>query len=45
MKVIVTGSSGGIGKAVSNRFISLGHFVYGFDIKPSAINNTLFLFA
>ncbi|MBR2525244.1 SDR family oxidoreductase [bacterium] len=42
MKVIVTGSSGGIGKAVSNRFISLGHFVYGFDIKQSAINNDLY---
>ncbi len=42
MKVIVTGSSGGIGKAVSNRFISLGHFVYGFDIKPSAIMDDLY---
>lgn len=42
MKVIVTGSSGGIGKAVSNRFISLGHFVYGFDIQPSAITDNLY---
>lgn len=42
MKVIVTGSSGGIGKAVSNRFISLGHFVYGIDVKPSKIENSLY---
>lgn len=39
MKIIVTGSSGGIGKAVSNRFISLGHFVYGLDVRPSVITN------
>jgi len=39
MKVIVTGSSGGIGQAVSKRFLAEGHSVYGFDIKKSVIDN------
>jgi len=40
MKVIITGSSGGIGQAVSKRFLAVGHTVYGFDIKKSAINHS-----
>ena len=39
MKIIVTGSSGGIGTAVCRRFISLGHTVYGLDISPAAIKD------
>lgn len=39
MKVIITGSSGGIGKAVTERFISLGHEVYGIDIRPAAVED------
>ena len=42
MKIIVTGSSGGIGKAVSSRFISLGHFVYGIDVRSSEIKDSLY---
>ena len=40
MKIIITGSSSGIGKAVSERFLSLGHEVYGIDVMPSAIDHT-----
>ncbi len=39
MKVIITGSSGGIGSAVSERFLSLGHTVCGIDMRPSAIDH------
>lgn len=39
MKILITGSSGGIGKAVSERFLSLGHEVYGIDIKKSEIDD------
>ncbi len=39
MKIIITGASGGIGKAVAERFLSLGHEVYGIDTAPSAIEN------
>ncbi len=37
MRVIITGASGGIGSAVSRRFLSLGHTVYGIDIQPAAV--------
>ncbi|MCR5261008.1 MAG: SDR family oxidoreductase [Candidatus Gastranaerophilales bacterium] len=40
MKVIVTGSSGGIGQAVAKRFLAAGHSVYGFDIKQAEINHS-----
>lgn len=36
MKIIITGASGGIGKAVSERFLSLGFGVYGIDVAPAA---------
>ena len=37
MKVIVTGSAGGIGAAVCSRFLSLGHTVVGIDVRPAVI--------
>lgn len=43
MKIIITGSSGGIGKAVSERFLKLGHAVYGIDVKPFAINHPSYI--
>lgn len=39
MRIIVTGSSGGIGSAVSERFLSLGHTVYGIDVSPAVITH------
>ncbi len=39
MKVLVTGSSKGIGKAIANKFLNEGHEVIGFDILDSTINH------
>ncbi len=39
MKVLITGSSRGIGKAIAERFIKEGHDVIGFDKKPGSIQN------
>ena len=39
MKVLITGSAKGIGQAVANRFLSLGHEVIGIDLLPSSINH------
>lgn len=38
-KVVVTGSSQGIGKAVAEHFLMLGHSVIGIDRQASTINN------
>jgi len=42
MKVLITGSSSGIGKATSLKFLSLGHDVVGLDILPSTISDSGF---
>ena len=39
MKVLVTGSAGGIGKAICRKFLEEGHIVYGMDILPSDIQD------
>ncbi len=39
MKVVITGASSGIGKAIVLKFLELGHIVYGIDIAPATINN------
>jgi len=39
MKVLVTGSSNGIGKAIAEKFLKEKHQVIGIDIDKSSINN------
>lgn len=39
MKVLITGTSNGIGKAIANKFLEENHQVIGIDIKESTINN------
>jgi len=38
MKVLITGSSSGIGRAIALKFLSCGHEVVGFDRKPGSID-------
>ena len=39
MKILITGTSKGIGLALANRFLEQGHEVYGLDLLESSINN------
>lgn len=39
MKVLITGTSEGIGRAVASKFINEGHEVIGLDINESTINS------
>lgn len=39
MNILITGASGGIGTAVSKRFLELGHDVYGLDISPASVEH------
>ena len=39
MNILITGTSRGIGKAAAERFISLGHTVYGIDIRDPSIKS------
>lgn len=39
MKVLITGTSSGIGKGCAEYFLKEGHQVYGFDKKESAVQN------
>lgn len=43
MKVLITGTSSGVGRAAAEKFLSKGYIVYGFDIKPATINNEKYI--
>ena len=38
-KVLITGTSGGIGRETARRFLEQGFFVFGIDIKPATIDS------
>lgn len=39
MKILITGSSKGIGQAIAKRFLKEGHEVIGLDLLPASINH------
>ena len=39
MRVLITGTSGGIGAACVQRFLDEGHEVVGFDLLPAAVEH------
>lgn len=40
MKILITGTSGGIGKATAIKFLKEGHSVFGIDVKADSISGT-----
>ena len=42
MKVLITGTSSGIGKGIADKFLREGHYVTGIDCNKSAIQHTAY---
>ena len=42
MIIAVSGAAGGIGSAITRKFLDEGHEVYGFDIRESVINHPMY---
>ena len=42
MKILITGTAQGIGKAIAQEFLNKGHEVNGFDIKNSSIDHPFY---
>ena len=38
MNILITGASGGIGRAATKRFLALGHQVFGIDLLPATVS-------
>lgn len=43
MKILITGTSSGIGKSTAELFLEKGHVVYGLDIQPATIKHRNFI--
>lgn len=39
MRILITGASGGIGTAVTRRFLDGGHQVWGIDLRPASLSH------
>ena len=37
MKVLITGASGDIGRAIAEKYLAEGHEVIGLDVRPSEL--------
>ena len=42
MKILITGSAGGIGRAIAEKFLAEGHEVIGFDREEAGIDSPLY---